>query len=101
MSRFTASSVLLSFLSRQRVVPFRPLRRSLGGIKRSLKALPAALVLSAMPLTAAAQQLTSPSEVVVDKIVAQEHAEVELLRQYSPLMETYIQYLRPDEQVGT
>jgi len=54
-----------------------------------------------MPLTAAAQQLTSPSEVVVDKIVAQEHAEVELLREYSPLVETYIQYLRPVERVGT
>ena len=67
---------------------------------RSLKILPATVVLSAMPLAAAAPQLTSPSEVVVDKIVAQEHAEVQLLRQYSPLVETYIQYLRPDEHVG-
>jgi len=67
---------------------------------RSLKILPAALVLSAMPLAAVAQRLTSPSDVVVDKIVAQEHAEVQLLRQYSPLVETYIQYLRPDEHVG-
>jgi hypothetical protein len=60
----------------------------------------AALVLSAMPLTAAAQQSTSPNEVVVDKIVAQERAEVQLLRQYSPLVETYIQYLRSDEREG-
>src|SRR5438477_2380100 len=27
-------------------------------------------------------------------------AEVGLLRQYSPLVETYIQYLRPDNQTG-
>jgi hypothetical protein len=30
--------------------------------------------------------------------VAQERAEVQLLRQYSPLVETYIQYLRADKQ---
>jgi Peptidase family M48 len=66
---------------------------------RSLKILPAALALSVMPLAATAQQVISPSE-VVDKIVAQEQAEVRLLRQYSPLVETYIQYLRPDKQVG-
>jgi hypothetical protein len=66
---------------------------------RSLKTLPAALALSVMPLAATAQHVISPSE-VVDKIVAQEQAEVRLLRQYSPLEETYIQYLRPDKQVG-
>jgi len=70
-------------------------------MKHGLKTLSAALVLSAIPLTASAQQLTSPSEVVVDKIVAQEHEEVDRLRQYSPLVETYIQYLRPDKQAGT
>jgi len=62
--------------------------------------LPAALALSAIPRITTAQQLTSPSE-AVDKIVAQEQAEVQLLRQYSPLVETYIQYLRPDKQAGT
>jgi hypothetical protein len=67
---------------------------------RSFKILPAALALSVIPLAATAQQLISPSE-VVDKIVAQEQAEVQLLRQYSPLVETYIQYLRPDKQAGT
>jgi Peptidase family M48 len=66
---------------------------------RNLKTLPVALALSAMSLAVTAQQPTSPSE-VVDKIVAQEHAEVQLLRQYSPLVETYIQYLRPDKQAG-
>lgn len=66
---------------------------------RSLKILLAALALSAMPIAARAQQPLSPNE-VVDKIVAQEQAEVGLLRQYSPLVETYIQYLRPDKQLG-
>jgi hypothetical protein len=66
---------------------------------RSLKVLPIALALIVMPLSATAQQLISPSE-AVDKIVAQEQAEVQLLRQYSPLVETYIQYLRSDKQVG-
>ena len=65
----------------------------------SVKTVPIALVLSAMPLAAAAQQLTNPNE-VVDKIVAQEQAEVRLLRQYAPLVETYIQYLRSDNKAG-
>src|ERR1700757_2168133 len=67
---------------------------------RSLKFLSVALAFGALPLTATAQQPTVLSE-VVDKIVAQERAEVQLLRQYSPLVETYIQYLRPDKQLGT
>src|SRR6266446_2094891 len=66
---------------------------------RSLKILPAILVLGAMPITAAAQQPATLSE-VVDKIVRQEQAEVQLLRQYSPLVETYIQNIRADKQLG-
>ncbi|PYT60191.1 MAG: hypothetical protein DMG35_11940 [Acidobacteria bacterium] len=66
---------------------------------RSLKILPAAVALCVVPLAANAQQPLSPSE-AVDKIVAQEQAEVGLLRQYAPLVETYIQYLRPDKQLG-
>src|SRR5438876_2105857 len=68
-----------------------------GGIMRSLKILPAALALSAMPLGATAQQLEGTNQ-VVDRIVAQERAEVQLLRQYAPLVETYIQYLLPDKE---
>jgi Peptidase family M48 len=67
---------------------------------RSLKILPIALLLSAMPPAATAQQPTSLSE-VVDKIVSQEQVEVQLLRQYSPLVETYIQNVRPEKQLGT
>jgi hypothetical protein len=54
-----------------------------------------------LPTTAAQQpqQALTPGA-VIDKIVAQEQAEVGLLRQYSPLVETYIQYLRPNNQTG-
>ena len=45
------------------------------------------------------QRSLTPEE-VIEKIMAQEQAEVGLVRQYSPLVETYIQYLRPDKQVG-
>src|SRR5260370_38916819 len=36
----------------------------------------------------------------VDKIVAQEHAEMNAIRKYSPLVETYIQTVRPDKELG-
>ena len=65
----------------------------------NLKILPLALVFSALPLATLAQQPASRNE-VVDKIVAQEQAEVQSLRQYSPLVETYIQYLRADNEAG-
>jgi len=68
---------------------------------RTLKAWPVVLALGVMPLAAFGQQATAPSKVeIVDKIVAQERAEMQLLRQYSPLVETYIQNLRPDKQQG-
>ncbi len=68
---------------------------------RTLKMLPVALALVvwAIPLAAAAQQQTTLVQ-VVDKIVAQEQAEVQSLRQYSPIVETYIQILRPTKAGG-
>jgi hypothetical protein len=68
---------------------------------RTLKILPVALalVLGAIPLAAAGQQQTTLAQ-VVDKIVAQEQAEVQSLRQYSPIVETYIQMLRPTKAGG-
>jgi hypothetical protein len=65
----------------------------------ALKILPVALALGAVPLTAAPRQQPTLTE-VVDKIVAQEHAEVQSLRQYSPIVETYIQILRPNKDLG-
>jgi len=66
---------------------------------RALKILPMVVALGAIPLIAAPQQQPTLTE-VVDKIVAQEQAEVESLRQYSPIVETYIQILRPNKDLG-
>src|SRR6267154_2433466 len=66
---------------------------------RILNILTRALALAALPLAAAAQQETTLSQ-VLDKIVAQEQVEMQSLRQYSPLVETYIQNLRPDKHLG-
>jgi hypothetical protein len=68
---------------------------------RTLKIRPVALALAlgAIPLAAAGQQQTTLAQ-VVDKIVAQEQAEVQSLRQYSPIVETYIQTLRPTKGRG-
>ena len=62
---------------------------------------PAILALCAVPCTVAAQTPTAAHEPttvaqVVDKLVAQEQAEVQMLHQYAPLAETYIQLLRPE-----
>ncbi len=56
---------------------------------RTLKILPVALALAlgAIPLPVAGQQQMTLAQ-VVDKIVAQEQAEVQSLRQYSPIVET-------------
>ena len=66
---------------------------------RALKILPLALALAALPLAAAPQQPPTLNE-VVDKIVAQEQVEVGSLRQYSPIVETYIQVLHPNKDSG-
>jgi hypothetical protein len=66
----------------------------------SLKNLRVALTLCALPLLANGQQPGTTSE-IVDRVVAQEQSEISYIRQYSPLVETYIQYLRLDKQLGT
>jgi hypothetical protein len=65
-----------------------------------MKILPIALAFAALPLAATAQEQTTVSQ-VVDRIVAQEQVEMQMLRQYSPLVETYIQNLRPDKRLGS
>jgi Peptidase family M48 len=66
---------------------------------RALKILSMVLALGAFPLTAAPQQPPTLTE-IVDKIVAQEQAEMQSLRHYSPIVETYIQVLRPNKNLG-
>jgi hypothetical protein len=47
-----------------------------------------------------AQQPAVTLDQVIDKVVSQEQAEMKMLREYSPLVETYIQNLRPDKDLG-
>ena len=65
---------------------------------RSLKFMALALVLAAM--LPAADLPPSTQKDVIDRILAQEYVEMRLLRQYAPLVETYIQYVRADKQAG-
>jgi len=65
---------------------------------RVWKIVGAVLVVSVVALHAKAQ--SSSVDQVVDRIVTQEKAEMQMLRQYSPLVETYIQELRPDPKLG-
>jgi hypothetical protein len=76
-------------------------RLGVGRFKSALGILPIVLALIATPPAACAQGSNTPTQAeVLDKIIAQERAEMESLRQYSPLVETYIQIRRPDKQVG-
>ena len=66
---------------------------------RILKTVLVILALSALPLSAAAQQ-NSAVDQVVDRIISQEQAEMNSLRPFSPMVETYIQNLRGDKDLG-
>jgi Peptidase family M48 len=59
----------------------------------------AALVFAALPFTAPAQQPSLQSE-LEDKIASREWDEMRFIRQYSPLIETYIQTMRQDKRLG-
>jgi hypothetical protein len=68
--------------------------------------LPGILALGAMPLVTMAQEpdaaAQEPATVAkaIDKVVAQEQAQMKMIRRYSPLVETYIQTVRPDKELG-
>ena len=66
---------------------------------RILKTVLVVLALGALPLRAAAQQNGAVDQ-VVDRIISQEQAEMNSLRAYSPMVETYIQNLRGDKDLG-
>ncbi len=66
---------------------------------RILKVLFLVLVVGALPLAAADQQPTTLDQ-VVDRIVSREAMLMNSLRQYSPLVETYIQNMKPDKDLG-
>ena len=65
---------------------------------RSLKSLALILVIGALPVVASAQN--SALDQSVDRIISQEQAEMQMLQKYTPLVETYIQKLRPDKDLG-
>lgn len=55
-----------------------------------------------VPTSQPSQQGPAPSALqqVVDRVAMKEHEEVKRLRQLTPLIETYIQDLRPDKELG-
>jgi hypothetical protein len=66
---------------------------------RILKSVLVVLALSVLPLRAADQQASALGQ-VVDRIISQEQAEMKSLTPYTPLVETYIQNLRGDKDLG-
>src|SRR5262245_26978657 len=77
----------------------------IGGTMRVLGTFPIVLALLAFPSVACAQQSMDRASAqvqseVLDKIISQEQAEMESLRQYSPLVETYVQLRRADKRAG-
>jgi hypothetical protein len=67
---------------------------------RILKTVVVVLALSVLPLRAAAQQVSALNQ-VVDRIISQEQAEMNSLKPYSPLVETYIQNMKGDKELGS
>ncbi len=68
---------------------------------RVLKMVFLALVMVAAALPLAAGDQPSSLDQVVDRIISRESALMTSLRQYSPLVETYIQNMRHDPTLGT
>ena len=59
-----------------------------------------AAVIAAIPGWAGAQAPATAVEQEVDRITAREAQVVKSLRQYTPIIETYIQDMRPDKEMG-
>ncbi len=65
-----------------------------------LKAILLATVVALMPSWLGAQETNSSVDQVVDRITAREQKEVSIIRQYSPIIETYIQDMHGDKEMG-
>src|SRR5208283_3176222 len=65
---------------------------------RTLRVILIVLALGVVPLRAADQPTTMAQ--VVDRIISQENQEMASLKKYSPLVETYIQLMRADKDLG-
>ena len=57
-------------------------------------------MVASIPALARAQQASSAQDQVVDRITTREHQEIATIRQYTPLIETYIQDMKPDRDMG-
>ena len=66
---------------------------------RRIAAVLVVLLFGSLPMFA--QQPSTAIDQVLDRIVAQEKDEVQLIRHSSPFVETYIQLLAPDKDLGT
>jgi len=58
------------------------------------------LGMMAAAIPAAAQQARTMSD-VIDRVITNENRSIQQIRQYSPLVETYIQNQKPDKDLGT
>jgi Peptidase family M48 len=67
---------------------------------RILKVVLVVLALSVLPLRAADSPSSALNQ-IVDRIVTTEHAEMNSLKPFTPLVETYIQNLRGDSNLGS
>ena len=72
---------------------------------RRVEAVVFGVVLSALGMTAAAmpaaaQEARTMAD-VIDRVITNENRSIQQIRQYSPLVETYIQNQRPDKDLGT
>ena len=68
---------------------------------RTLKSLLLVLAIGIVPLAAGAQQPATTLDQVIARVISQEAAQMQSMKKYSPLVETYIQKDRPDKELGT
>lgn len=68
---------------------------------RTLKNLLLVLAIGIVPLAAGAQQPATTLDQVIARVISQETAQMQNMKKYSPLVETYIQKDRPDKDLGT
>ena len=67
---------------------------------RTLKIAVAVMMLAVAGLAQTATEKNLKLDQVIDRVAQQEAAFMDSLRDYSPLVETYIQEMRPDRELG-
>ncbi len=59
------------------------------------------LITLLLAVMAAAQEQGPPDSQVIDRVIAREQLLVQNLHSFAPLVETYVQYMRPDAELGS